>query len=89
MTYQSNREDSAIQRFSNYKASKTILVWACLMTAVATMVVGFNWGGWMTGGGALKVATAAGVSANRELAAAVCVDRFNFCSNSRRVEGSS
>jgi hypothetical protein len=46
------------------------------------MVVGFNWGGWMTGGSALKAATEAGVTASRELAAAIYVDRFNAAPDS-------
>ncbi len=32
------------ERLDNYRPSKTILVWACGMTAVATMVAGFGWG---------------------------------------------
>lgn len=82
MTYQNSREDSAIQRFNNYKASKAVLVWACGMTAVATIVVGFNWGGWMTGGSASKAATEAGITASRKLAAAICVDRFKAAPDS-------
>jgi dienelactone hydrolase len=82
MTMHTSTEDSVVQRFNNYKASKTVLLWACGMTAVATMVVGFSWGGWMTGGSALKAATDAGVMATRELAAAVCVDRFKAAPDS-------
>ena len=40
-----NSKRSIFQRFSSYQPSKTILVWACAVTAVATIVVGFNWGG--------------------------------------------
>lgn len=31
--------------------------WGVLAGAVATMVVGFTWGGWLTGGSAEKMAT--------------------------------
>jgi hypothetical protein len=71
-----NSKRSIFQRFSSYQPSKTILVWACVATAVATIVVGFNWGGWVTGGSSLQAATAAGKTARGELASAICVERF-------------
>ncbi|RST81036.1 hypothetical protein EJC49_24310, partial [Aquibium carbonis] len=43
----------------------------------ATMVVGFVWGGWVTGGTARTAATTAGDVARGELASAICVERFN------------
>jgi hypothetical protein len=46
---------------------------ACI---VATMVVGFAWGGWTTGGTAAKMAADAADHARAELAATVCVARF-------------
>jgi hypothetical protein len=39
-------------------------------------VVGFTWGGWMTAGGARKMAEEAAASARYDLAAAICVQRF-------------
>lgn len=41
---------SITQRFESYQPSKTFLVWACVATAVATMIIGFIWAGWVTGG---------------------------------------
>jgi hypothetical protein len=63
-------------RWSAYKPTKGLLVWACAGCTVATMVVGFTWGGWATGGGARKMAEEAAASARYDLAAAICVDRF-------------
>jgi hypothetical protein len=40
------------------------------------MIVGFGWGGWVTGGTADKMSTAAATSARADLAAAMCVTRF-------------
>jgi hypothetical protein len=37
---------------------------------------GFAWGGWMTEGGARKMAEEAAASARYDLAAAICVERF-------------
>lgn len=71
-----NSKTSIFERFNSYQPSKTILVWACVATAVATIVVGFNWGGWVTGGSSLQAATAAGKTARGELASSICVERF-------------
>jgi hypothetical protein len=64
------------QRFKDYQASKTVLVWACAGSAVVAVVVGFSWGGWMTGGSAQDMADNSAAQARQELAAVVCVDRF-------------
>lgn len=63
-------------RWSAYKPTKGLLVWTCVGSIVATLVVGFTWGGWMTGGGARTMAEQAAASARYNLAAAVCVERF-------------
>ena len=52
-------------------------MWACAATFVATLIIGFNWGGWVTGGTSRALAATAGDAARGELASAVCVDRFN------------
>ena len=71
------RDGSSLgSRWSDYKPTKGLVVWACAGCIVATMVVGFTWGGWMTGGGARKLAEEAAASARYDLAAAVCVERF-------------
>lgn len=75
MTVQDSKSP-IFERFNSYQPSKTILVWACAATAIATIVVGFNWGGWVTGGSSLQAATAAGKTARGELASAICVERF-------------
>ena len=64
------------QRWDSYNPSKTLLFWSCAASVAATIVVGFNWGGWTTGGTAAAMAKEAASGARQELAAAVCVDRF-------------
>lgn len=64
------------QRWEAYRPSKALLLSACAAGAVAATVVGFNWGGWTTGGTAAAMAEEAATGARQELAAAVCVDRF-------------
>ncbi|MBX4858391.1 hypothetical protein G9X64_19905 [Rhizobium sophorae] len=77
MSVQSSSKTSITQRFDSYQPSKTLLVWACVVTAIATMIIGFSWGGWVTGGTSSKAAAAAGDVARGELASAICVERFN------------
>src|SRR5271167_3788434 len=62
--------------WESYRASKATLFWSCAACAVATMIVGFAWGGWVTGGTADKMSSGAAASARAELAAVMCVNRF-------------
>ena len=64
------------QRFQQYRASKAVLFWACAGSVIAATVVGFSWGGWVTGGSAREMAEDSAAQARQELAAVVCVDRF-------------
>jgi hypothetical protein len=67
---------SLSQRFQQYQASKAVLFWACAGSVLVATVVGFHWGGWVTGGSAQKMAEESASQARQELAAVVCVDRF-------------
>lgn len=60
------------ERYDDYRASKATLFWACVGVAILTIVIGFNWGGWMTSGGAQEMVQ----EARRNLAATFCVQRF-------------
>ena len=64
------------RRWEDYRPSKGIWFWSCLACIVATVVIGFGWGGWVTGGTARKMAADAAAGANAQLAAADCVSRF-------------
>ncbi|CAN5579340.1 hypothetical protein BH10PSE6_BH10PSE6_33390 [soil metagenome] len=44
--------------------------------AVAAAVIGFSWGGWVTGGSATKQAATAAQDATVTALASICVDRF-------------
>jgi hypothetical protein len=61
----------------SYRPSKTVFFWSCLGCVAATMFIGFNWGGWVTGGTAAQMATSAADRARTELTAAVCVTQFD------------
>jgi hypothetical protein len=67
---------SYISRFNAYSVSKVVLFWTCAACVVATAIVGFNWGGWVTQGTAAKMVAKSAESARAEMAADLCVDRF-------------
>jgi hypothetical protein len=71
------------QRFQDYRPSKTALFWSCAGCIVATLIVGFTWGGWVTGGSAQDMAEGAAEQARAEVAAAVCVDKFMAATDAR------
>jgi hypothetical protein len=64
------------QRWEDYRPSKTLLFWACVAAIIATIVIGFGWGGWVTGGTSQAMAATAGDNARGQLASVICVDRF-------------
>jgi len=68
---------SISRRWAAYRPSKGGWLWSCVCASVATMIVGFAWGGWVTGGTATRMATDAAQNARAQLAAASCVYRFN------------
>lgn len=70
------QKQSLSQRVQHYRASKAVLFWACAGSVVVATIVGFSWGGWVTGGNARDMAEDAAAQARQEMAAIVCVDRF-------------
>ena len=74
-------KQSFARRWEDYQPSKTALVVACAATAIVTMIVGFNWGGWVTGGTSQSQAKNAGDTARSELASAICIEKFNSASD--------
>ena len=77
MAMQNTTKRSLSQRWDDYQPSKATLLWACVAAVIATMVIGFSWGGWVTGGTSHEAAATAGDVARGELASAICFDRFN------------
>lgn len=66
----------AMNRVKDYQPSKAVWFWSCAGACVLTMIVGFTWGGWVTGGTAQERVEAASEHAVAELAASICVQRF-------------
>ena len=68
---------SSGRRWGAYQPSKAIWFWSCAACIVATVVVGFAWGGWVTGGTAARMASDAAEGGRAQMAAATCVVRFD------------
>ena len=60
----------------DYRPTKVTWFWSCVAIAVATIVIGFSWGGWVTGGTAERMAADAREVGRAQLAATICVARF-------------
>ncbi len=73
---QTGRKIGLGQRWRDSRPTKTSVVWACVGSIVATMIVGFMWGGWVTGGTALRMANGLSESAVVRRLAPICVVRF-------------
>src|ERR671918_1950520 len=80
---QERQNRNRLQWFKQYQASKTTLFWACAGSVVAATIVGFSWGGWVTGGTAEAMAEKAAAQGRQEVAAVVCVDRFMAAPDAR------
>jgi len=65
------------QRWKGLRPTKYHLVWACLATAILTMIIGFNWGGWMSTASAQKMADTMVKDAVIQRLAPICVAQFN------------
>ena len=62
--------------WGDYRPSKAMWFWSCVACVVATVVIGFTWGGWVTGGTAEEQTAQAREAGRAELAATICVARF-------------
>jgi hypothetical protein len=74
---------STSRRFEDYRPSKTVLFWSCAGCIVATLIIGFSLGGWVTGGTAREMAEGAAGKARAQVAAAVCVEKFTHAADAR------
>ncbi|WP_404405708.1 hypothetical protein [Pelagibacterium halotolerans] len=58
-------------------------VYGAVVGGVAVAIVGFSWGGWVTGGTAAQNAADAAAQGRTDLAAAICVQNFMADENAR------
>jgi alpha/beta superfamily hydrolase len=71
------------KRWEEYRPSKTEAFWTAAGCVVTTLVIGFGFGGWVTGGTAQKMVTEAADGARHQLAAAICVEEFMASKDAR------
>jgi hypothetical protein len=64
------------QRWNATQLSKKTIFWICLAMIAGTMLVGFTWGGWVTGGAAQQAATSTANDAVVQRLTAICVANF-------------
>lgn len=64
------------QRWAAAQPNKVVLFWACVATAVLTMVIGFNWGGWVTADTAQDMAQDMADDAIVQRLAPICFAQF-------------
>lgn len=66
---------SARQRWSAARPTKAVVFWSWVAAAAVTMIIGFSWGGWVTGGTAGMMAKAMAEEAVAKRLAPMCVVR--------------
>jgi hypothetical protein len=64
------------EKIGAYRPTKTVWFWSTAGMMVLTIIVGFTWGGWVTGSAAVDRAKDAAENATAELAANICAFRF-------------
>src|SRR5437867_4660579 len=60
-------------RWRDARPTKTLVFWCCVASAVLTMIIGFSWGGWVTGGTARTTAESMAHDAVVKRLAPICV----------------
>ena len=66
-------EPSYGERWNKTRPTKTIVFWSLVGAIVLTMIVGFAWGGWVTGGTAREMAS----DAVTQRLSLICFGQFN------------
>ena len=60
-------------RWREARPTKTLVFWTCVASAVLTMIIGFSWGGWVTGGTARTTAEITALDTVVKRLAPICV----------------
>ena len=78
MTPAKPKQETYGERWNAVQLSKTAILWTCLAVIAGTMLVGFTWGGWVTGGTAQKTATTLANTAVIQRLSSICVAQFQL-----------
>ena len=74
---QNKKKPSLGERWSAARPTKTVVFWSWIGFIILTMIVGFGWGGWVTGGSAQKMADTVAKDAVAQRLIPICVTQFN------------
>ena len=66
-------KESYGDRWDKTRPTKTIVFWSAVALIILTIIIGFVWGGWVTGGNAQTM----GENAVTQRLAQICVGQFN------------
>jgi hypothetical protein len=64
------------QRWTQARPTKAFAFWLAVAAVAATMIIGFTWGGWVTGGTARRMAESIGEDAVVKRLTPICVVQF-------------
>ena len=76
MTPATPKQESWGQRWHAVQLSKTAIVWIGLAVFVGTLIIGFGWSGWVTGGASEKAAITMSNDAVIQRLSSICVAQF-------------
>jgi hypothetical protein len=65
------------KRWNEAQPTKTMVFWLVVACIILTMIVGFSWGGWVTGGTAQRTANTTASTAVIERLTSICVNQFD------------
>jgi hypothetical protein len=74
---QAKKKVSFGQRWDKTRPTKTVVFWSMGAAIILTMIIGFNWGGWVTGGAAQKMGEVMAKNAVIQRLVPMCVNQFN------------
>ena len=75
---QAEKKASFGQRWAKVRPTKALVLWSWVAAIVLTMIVGFNWGGWVTGGAVRQRVDIGARDAVALRLAPMCVAQFNL-----------
>lgn len=79
------RKMSYRQRWDELQMTKTAAFWSLVGAVALTMIVGFSWGGWVTGGTAQAMAAQSAQDAVVKRLGPVCVTQFQQNSGKEQI----
>jgi hypothetical protein len=73
---QKKKKVSFGQWWEEARPTKTVVFWSWVASIILTMIIGFAWGGWVTGGTAQKMAEAMAGNVVSQRLVPICVFQF-------------